>query len=160
MYFYVTIPQRLYAQAQDLNPLTILVGGNQLTAITATDSHATNFAMVDFAGTTRTCQLITRNFIGDGATATYTVGPNLSVHLLTHARIGKLIFSEAIISCIVVAGQFSLARAKLLPIAFTSNSLSAFHIVGDNGEFIHVGNGVLWPWDGSILPYNLLPLGA
>jgi len=161
LYFYVLVPQRFYTQAQDTNPLTMMVGGNNLTAAVGTDSHSTSFAMAGFDGTTRTCQLMTKNFVGDGVTGTlYTVGPNLSGLLGTQIRTGKIIYSDALISSISTAGQYSLARAKLTRIAFTSTNVPNFHLVGDNGEFIHVGNGVLWPWDGSIMPYNLLPLGT
>ena len=138
-----------------------MVAGNNLLASVATDSHTNNFAMVGFDGTTRTCQLMTKNLVGDGVTGTaFTVGPNLTNLLAATSRLGKVFYSEAIISTISAAGQYSLARAKLRPIAFTSNIFPAFHLIGDNGEFIHVGNGVLWPWDGSVLPYSLLPLGT
>jgi len=161
LYFYITVPQRLYTQAQDPNPLAIMVGGNQLTSAVATDSHSTSFGMVGFDGITRTCQLITKNFIGDGITGpTYTIGPNLGIFLATQTRTNQIIYSEALISSTGAAGQFSLCRAKMRPMAFTSSNVPIYHLVGDIGEYIHMGNGVLWPWDGAILPYTILPLGA
>jgi len=161
LYFYVIVPQRLYSQAQDTNPLTIMVGGNNLLSTVATDSHSTSFAMAGFDGTTRTCQLMTKNFVGDGVTGTtWTIGPNLSSLLATQSRAGKVLYSDAILSTVSTLGQYSLARARLRPISFTSNIFPSFHLIGDNGEFIHVGNGVLWPWDGAVLPYSLLPLGT
>lgn len=165
-YFYVLVPQRLYTQAQDPNLLTILVGANNLTSAVGNDSHSTAFAMLGADNVTRTCQLMTKNFTGDGTAnqngngAQYTLGPNLTVLISVISSKSKIIYGEAIISNIAAAGQYALARARMRPIAFTNIILPNFHLVGDNGEFIHVGNGVLWPWDGSILPYNLLPLGT
>lgn len=161
MYFYIMVPQRLYTQAQDTNPLTILVGANNLTCSVANDSHSTAFGMVHADNVTRSCQLITKNFIGDGTVGTvWTMGPNINVNLTIQARIGKVLYNEALIASNAASGQFFLTRAKMRPIAFSGPPLPNFHLIGDNGEFIHVGNGVLWPWDGSILPYNLLPLGT
>lgn len=167
VYFYVIIPKRIYTQAQDLNPFTIMVGSNNLLSTTAAESHSTKFAMVGNDGTARACQLMTKNLAADGATNStpsnslpYTIGPNLSSLLVQQSVAGKVFYSDALISHVATVGQFSLARAKLRNIAFTGSSMPAYHLVGDNGEFIHVANGVLWPWDGSILPYNLLPLGT
>lgn len=161
MYFYIIVPQRLYTQAQDTNPMTILVGANNLTAAVANDSHSTAFGMVHADNVTRSCQLITRNFIGDGTVGTvWTMGPNLTGNVNIQTRIGRVLYTEALIASNAAAGQFFLSRAKMRPIAFTGTAIPTFHLVGDNGEFIHVGNGILWPWDGSILPYNLLPLGT
>lgn len=162
MYFYVTIPKRIYSQIQDPNPLTIMVGANQMIITSpGIDSHSSSFAMVGADSTTRTMQLISRNLIGDGVQSLpWTVGPNLSVNLVIQPIINKVLFTEAIMSSISTAGQYSLARAKLTNVCFTSNSFPLYQVVGDTGEYIHIVNGVLWPWDGTILPYNLLPLGA
>ncbi len=162
MYFYVIVPKRLYSQTQDPNPLTILVGGNQLACTSSVlDTHASNFGMIGADNVTRTTQLITRNLLGDGsAQFSWVVGPNLSINLLTQPLQNKIIFTEALMSSISTAGQYSLARCKLTNVAFTSSSFPQFQTVGNSGEYLHVANGVLWPWDGTILPYNLLPLGA
>jgi len=123
--------------------------------------------MVGYDNVTRICQLITKNLVGDGGSTSnpsnslpYTIGPNLTAPVMQQAIQGKILYSDALMASISAAGQYSLARARLTNIAFTSNSLPSFHLIGDSGEFIHVGNGVLWPWDGSVLPYNLLPLGT
>lgn len=160
-YFNILIPTRIYPQAQDPNPMTILVGANALTTAVATDSLSTAFFMVGTDGTTRANQLMTKNFAGDGVTSTaYTIGPNLSNSLAVQSRFGQAVISDAIISTVATAGQYCLTRGRLRTIAFTSATFPSFHLFGNNGEFIHVGNGILWPWDGSILPYNLLPLGT
>lgn len=165
VYFYVIVPQRLYTQAQDLNPLTMMVGSNGLTCGNVVESHTNRFAMVGADGTSRACQLMTKNLAGEGSSSPnnalpFTVGPNLTSTLTQRSVAGKVIYSDAVISCMATLGQFSLARAKMREIAFTGSVIPTYHLVGDNGEFIHMGNGLLWPWDGSIMPYNLLPLGS
>jgi len=161
MYFYVLVPQRLYTQAQDPNPLAILVGANNLNCNTSADSHSTYFYMVHNDGTSRAMQLITKNFVGDGTVGTvYTIGPNLTPALNFKTRTGRIIYTEALMASNSAVNQFSLARAKMIPIAFTGNNIPSYHLVGDNGEFIHIVNGILWPWDGSIMPNNLLPQGT
>lgn len=165
VYFNIIVPQRLYTQAQDPNPLAMLVGSNALTCVSATESHTNRFAMVGADGTSRACQLMTKNLSGEGSTSPnnslpFTVGPNLSSVLTQRSVAGKVIYSDAVISCFTTLGQFSLARAKMREIAFTGSIIPIYHLVGDNGEFIHMGGGLLWPWDGSIMPYNLLPLGS
>lgn len=160
-YFNILFPTRVYSQAQDPNPMTILVGANNLTTAVATDSLSTSFFMVGTDGITRANQLMTKNFAGDGVTSTaYTIGPNLSNALAIQSRLGQAIMSDAMISTVATAGQYCLTRGRMRTIAFTSATFPSFHLFGNNGEFIHVGNGILWPWDGSILPYNLLPLGT
>lgn len=161
LYFYVIVPQRLYTLAQDPNPLMIMVGGNNLLSSVATDSHSTSFGMVYSNNTTNTCQLMTRNLVGDGVTGTgYTIGPNLLSTLAAQSRTGQVVYSNAIVSNIAVAGSYALARAQMRIIAFTSNIFPAYHLIGNNGEFIHMGNGLLWPWDGTVMPNALLPLGT
>lgn len=161
MYFYIMIPERVYDFAQDPNPMAILVGSNGMTTSVGTESLSTAFFMNDRNGVTRACQLITKNFAGDGtgSSATWTFGPNLNANVTFNALTGKIPYSDAIISNQAVNTQFALTRGIMRTIKFTSSSIPRFHLVGDNGEYIHVGNGILWPWDGSIMPYNLLPLG-
>lgn len=160
-YFNIITPTRMYSFAQDPNPMAILVGANNLTTGTGTDSYSNSFFMVGTDGTTRANQLMTKNFVGDGVTSTaYTIGPNLSGILGIQSRLGRAITSDAIISTVATLGQYCLTRARMRPISFTSGAFASHHLFGNNGEFIHVGNGILWPWDGSILPYNLLALGT
>lgn len=162
--FAILTPLRLYTQAQDPNPMCVLVNFNNLATSTGTDSYSNSIGMVGFDGTTRAQQLMTRNLAGDTANASignsYTVGPNLSALLMSQTRTGQFLYGDALITSTSTAGQFYVSRSKLRTVAFTSSALSQFQIVGNSGEFIHMGNGLLWPWDSSILPYSLLPLGT
>lgn len=164
IYYVVTVPQRMYTQAQDPNLLAVLVGGNVLANGTTTDSFSTSFGMVGFDGTTRSHQLMTRNLVGDTANASvgtgYTVGVNLNSSLLYQKLSNQVLMSDALMSVASTAGQYSFARARIRPFKVTSASLPPYFLLGSNGEFIHLVNGIIMPWDGSILPYTLLASGA
>lgn len=164
LYFLTTIPQRFYTQAQDPNLIALLVGGNGLTTSNTTDSFSNSFGMVGFDGITRSHQLLSRNLVGDTANlsigTTYTVGFNLDSRLGYQAKTSQVILGEALISSASTVGQYSLARARMRPIRFTFGSMPQNFTVGNNGEFIHTVNGLLLPWDGSILPYPILAGGT
>lgn len=164
MYFMNCTPIRMYTQAQDPNLLAILVGANGLTTSNTTDSFANSFGMVGFDGVTRSHQLITRNFGGDTAGGnilpTFTMGFNLSTFLMYQNKTGQVLYGDALMSVSSAAGQFSFARAKLRPIQLTSSVLPSYFLVGNSGELIHLANGLLLPWDGAILPYNILAGGT
>lgn len=164
LYFMITTPERIYTLAQDPNLIAILVGGNALGNSTGTDSFCTSFGMVGFDGVTRSHQLLSRNFVGDTAGAnvgpTYTVGFNLNTLLGYQKTLSKVITADALMSVSSTAGQFSLARARMRPFKLTFSGLPPFFLIGDQGEFIHLVNGICLPWDGAILPYSFLASGA
>jgi len=163
-YFMATTPQRLYSQAQDPNLIAVLVGFNGLNMSNGSDSFCTSFGMVGFDGVTRSHQLITRNFVGDMANATvgptYTVGFDLSTTLGYQARSAQVIMGEGLMASTATAGQFSFARARIRPMRFTFSGMPQYNTVGNSGEFVHLANGLLMPWDGTILPYPVLPSGT
>lgn len=172
MYFFITTPLRLYTQTQDPNPMAILAGANALSTFNdsfahISDSIVNSFAMPGTDGVIRTHRLMSRNFSGDCNKAgtgqsigiNYALGPNLPTIIGFQERMGQIIFGDALMIS-DNAGQFYLNRCKLRPFQFTTSGMPLFHLLGANGEFIHVANGLLLPWDGSILPYNLLQQGA
>jgi hypothetical protein len=67
---------------------------------------------------------------------------------------------DTLMASTATAGQFSFARCRMRPIRFGFGALPQYYTVGNSGEFIHVINGLLLPWDGSILPYPLLAGGT
>lgn len=171
-YFFITTPLRLYTQAQDPNPMTLLVGANALSTQNGgfaqiQDSLVNAFWMSGTDGVNRAHRLMSRNFSGDvnkvgtGQTigVNWSLGPNLPASLGYQERMGQVIFGDALMVS-DNAGQFYLNRCKLRPFQFTDSTTPVFYLVGANGEYIHVGNGLLLPWDGSVLPFNLLQQGA
>jgi len=162
-YFSVITPQRLYTQTQDPNVLATWVGGNGLNSTTGNDSICNYFGMVGTDGITRSSNLITRNLVGDTGNASvgtaYTTGSSLSTYVAFQSQTGQMITSEPLMST-VATGQFSLARARFRPFRLTSSSVPTNYLVGNKGEYIHLANGILMPWDGSILPYPILAGGT
>jgi hypothetical protein len=57
------------------------------------------------------------------------------------------------------AGQYALARARLRRTRFISPIIPQMQRLGDNGEWLHVGVGILWPWDNAILPSTIFVNG-
>jgi len=50
------------------------------------------------------------------------------------------------------AGQFSMARARIRSARYIPGGYPQYMRVGDNDDkWIHVGNGVMWPWDHSLV---------
>jgi len=163
VYFMVTTPLRIYTQAQDPNLLAILVGGNNLNNTTGTESFCSSFGMVGFDGTTRSHTLITRNLLGDTGNSntglSYTVGAALDKNEGFGQR-GQIMTTEPLMSVNSTVGQFSFARARIRPFIFTFSALPSYYLIGSAGEYIHLVNGICFPWDGSILPYPVLAGGA
>jgi hypothetical protein len=65
---------------------------------------------------------------------------------------------------LTLAGQMSPSRARLRHVRFTVATLQRGARVGDpitqpNG-WVNVSNGVLWPWDDSIMPEGPWRLGV
>ena len=54
--------------------------------------------------------------------------------------------------------QYSLGRVRLRRVRFTGRNLKMGARVGLN--WVHIGGGILWPWDGSELPFGLFPNGS
>lgn len=166
LHFVNVIPQRLYTAAQDPNLIAVFVGGNGFNTGTGNDSFTNSFGMVGFDGTTRTHNLISRNLVGDTANNnignSYTVGPGLTSVLGYNSRTTQVLMTETLMSSnsSVTVGQFSLARARMRQIRFTFNTLPSYYTVGNSGEYLHLVNGLLMPWDGAILPYPFLAGGT
>lgn len=171
-YFFITTPLRLYTQAQDPNPMTILVGANGLStqngnAQQIPDSLANAFWMSGTDGVNRSHRLMSRNFSGDVNKAgtgqvigvNWALGPNVPGLIGYQERTGQVVFGDALMVS-DNSGQYYLNRCKLRPFQFTQGNTPLYALVGSTGQFIHVGQGLLLPWDGSILPYNLLLQGA
>ena len=69
----------------------------------------------------------------------------------------QFITSDAVLGCNAV-GNFSLARARLRRVRFTSNNQFRGFRYGDI-DWVFVANGVLWPWDNSMQGYGIQPEG-
>lgn len=161
--FHFETPIRLYTQAQDPNPLALMVEYAGAQTLSATSYYSGAVYMIGHDAVTRKIKTLTRCLSGDGpfsATQNGVLGTTVDARLMSNGPLNKIMVSEALFSMMGVSGQFSIGRCKSKNLRFVSTNTVPYTRVGNSGEFIHIGNGVCWPWDGAILPTPLMPYGV
>jgi hypothetical protein len=170
---HIETPYRLYPQANDPNPFTIMIDGvNGLSPTGNTSTTLANygggFAMVGTDGITRKHDVLVKSMTGDSNFGNGSNGaifgtvPGTSLSNFTNGfnvYNGTAVSSECILSTHATVGQFCLARCKLKNVRIAGPYIPAFHKIGNVGQYIHLTNGICWPWDNTILPFNLMPQG-
>lgn len=161
---HIEIPYRLYTQAQDSAPIACLVDAisDGLTPNNTGSGYGGGFKMLGQDNVTRTVRTLVRTLHGDGSFANESGVPGhiTDSRIAFNSRTGKVVASEALFSMVGTVGQYAIGRCKSKNLRFVGTAVPQYHRVGDAGEFIHVANGICWPWDNSILAFNLLPLGV
>ena len=171
--FHLEVPQRLYPQNNDPNPIVAMnYGVFGLTITSTTDNYGGGFqAFHPPDGTTRKWRGMLRPMSGDyWASMQYVAGTN-TPSAVSNGRYNELYFNlfknKFMMNDFMLGNDFGIgtggyaaARMKLRRVRWTANIIPTFQRLGDHGEWIHVQNGILWPWDGSILPYNLFQSGT
>ncbi len=172
--FHVEIPQRMYPQANDPNPVAWVTWANAVPSQVAA-TYYNGFTMVGHDGNVHQWTTLVRSPGGSKVRADYTgnaygtgqwqqfqVPVNPRFFGIAFDAVGdallhndQYITTDGVLS-LSMPGQFSLARARLRHVRFTTATLPRGARIGDpitdpNGWVI-VSNGVLWPWDDSILP--------
>lgn len=155
--WHIEIPQRLYPQGDDPNPLVIIPFADFPPTQTDSGNHygggiyahnPPNNSLFWYYG-------MGRRFFGNDQN---TVG-NQSNGRLNGAWFNtyqnKFLFTDAVGCNPQVPGQYQLARFRLRRVRFIAPIIPQFERVGNNGEWLHVLNGIMWPWDNTLLPYNL-----
>jgi hypothetical protein len=161
---YVEVPKRLYPQGQDLHPMVVLVEtlGASLYTSSTTESYGGGFLMRTHSSDTtsvRKYRTLVKAMRGDGTPDVF--GQNLSDFKIGFNTInGTIPMSDAILSLPGINNQYCLSRVKLRTVKFTGTHIPAYHRLGLNGEFIQIQNGICWPWDGTIVPQQLLLFGS
>ena len=168
---HVETPFRLYPRNNDPNPFTVMTDGfNGINTVgnnsTVLDNYGGGFAMVGTDFVTRHHNLLTKCLGGDGSsnagvTPSGVVPGQGMISPLTGFNIfnGTAISSEVVLSTFATPTQFCYARCKLKNVRMAGPYIPSYHRIGNNGQYIHLINGVCWPWDNTILPYNLMPGG-
>jgi len=158
---HIEIPQRVYTQAQDPNPITLMVYGLfGLSSGSSTAGYGPGFVMRNFDNTTGKQRTLTRSLWGDITLAAMAFGGNMTDSRYSYyALSNKAITTEGLLSCVGTATQFSAARVRLRSVRFCSSAVPSYTRLGDQGQYLHLTNGVCVPWDNTILGYNLMPLG-
>lgn len=169
---HIETPYRLYPQANDPNPFTMMADAGEGFSSNGNLSsgqyynYAGGFWMIGTDFTIRKHSVNVKSLAGDGNTnagvtpssvipgdgfATFFTGFNVYN--------GTAISSECTLSTYTTATQFCYARCKLKNIRIAGTYIPSYHKIGNNGQFLHLTTGVCWPWDNTILPYNLMPGG-
>lgn len=165
--FYWEIPDRLYPQINDPNPLAGALYGADQSAI-STVKGWNCFNMVCQDNKVRPWRTIFRCPTGlyDSSIVygglQYAGTPTTKYGELSFNRYnGTIPFMEAVLHQ-PVGGQFCLARCRLRRLRFNVNSLPLNEIVGTDvtNSWYHMFDTVWIPWDGARIPQGPFPLGA
>lgn len=169
--FHLEVPQRLYPQVNDPNPVVAMIYGTGLNINSTTSVYGGGFsAFHPPDGTTRAWRGLLRSLSGDYWNGLQYGGSN-TPSSVSNGRYNELYFNlfqnKFIMNDFALGnnfdigtGGFAAIRLKLRRVRWTANIIPAFQRLGDHGEWVHIQNGVLWPWDNGILPYNLLQAGT
>ena len=160
--WHIEIPQRLYPQGDDPNPIAIIPFADYTITQTDSGNHYGGAIMMHNPpdNTLRAYYGFGRRFFGNDDTnhvGNQSNGRFNGTFFNTYQN--KFVFTDAVTCLPNVGGQFQLARTRLRRVRFIAPIIPQFERVGNNGEWIHVANGILWPWDNTLLPYNLFLAG-
>lgn len=161
-YMHIEIPTRLYPSSADTNPMTCLFRGGVFNGsvynigTSAGQNFGRGFLMKGTDGGTRAHYALAKSLVGDGVP---TFGINLTdFRVAFNTAKGFILASDIILTLPGVTNQYSLGRARIRTIKFTSTPLPLYHRFGTPGgtQYLNIQNGVATIWDGTILPANLL----
>lgn len=162
------IPKRLYTGSVDPNPVAYNSWANSAPSQLA--ANFTNMHMIDTQGVPRPYVTLARcpwgtvvdtavtavsGGIWAGFTQTGTAGRYVNFNYNPYTD--QFITSDAVLGS-NTTGQFSLARARLRRVRFTSRNQFTNFRYGDI-DWVYLSGGVLWPWDNSMLGYGIQPEG-
>jgi hypothetical protein len=156
--WHIEIPQRLYPPGADPNPLAVIPWGQYAPTQTDSGNHYGGGIYMHNPpdNTLRRYYGFGRRFFGDDDTNSVGFGTNGRYNgAYFNTFQNKFLFTDCVAGIPDVAGQYQLARVRLRRARFIAPIIPQFERVGNNGEWLHVLNGVMWPWDNTLLPYNL-----
>jgi hypothetical protein len=165
--FHVEVPQRLYPQNNDPNPVAGMIWGR--TAINTTQTtenygggwwmHLPILPQGQFnLWTTLVRSPVSDYFPGASNRQFGTAGNFGSFGTGRHNMIffnpfqSKFFVSDVLLANLGTFNQFSLGRVRLRRFKATSLIPPSYQRLGASGEWIHVSNGVIWPWDNAVIP--------
>ena len=168
--FHLEVPKRLYPQQYDPNPVLALNFANQAFSTTSTTQNYSG-GFTSFhnpTGQTYNLRTIIKSITGDHFLQ-YNFPSNIANNFSNgrwneaqyNVYLHKLLIHELAL-CSINSATFSTIRLKIRRAKWIPNILASQNLtrIGNNGEWIVMNNGILWPWDNSILPYNLTRAGS
>lgn len=172
--FHMEIPERLYTQTQDPNPLAMMMVGyigtanNQFASTATNHSYGGGFNMRCNDGVYRLHRTTVKAMIGDGDTNLLQVAatqlPKIPGNALVDIRAGANVFtgtlvnSSGFLTLPGVAGQYSLARVRLRNVRFANSFMKIFTRFSALNDWILLTQGVAVPWDKTVLPITIFPV--
>ena len=163
-WLHVEIPQRLYPQP--LDPHVICHQHAAADALTQDNYNGMTIPHPPDA-TTRFYSLFVRIPTGDNFNITFFPSP-YTLRTFQNGRwnnmffnpfTNKFIFTDGVLGLTGVANQFCMSRVRVRRVRFTVPIVPQFQRLGNLGEWIFLNDGVMWPWDNTILPYGLFQGG-
>jgi hypothetical protein len=165
--FHVEVPERLYPQEFDPNPIVHMnrdTTSNLLAA--AANCYSNGFtAYVPPLSGSRSYSTQARSPVGVYfhneifGQRLYGI-PNGRYNGVIHNSINDRFYLTDGVLGRFVTDEYHLMRYRLRRVRFTGPIMPQFTRLGDSGEYIHVSQGVCWPWDNAILPDAFLVSGV
>ena len=166
--FHVEIPQRLYPQGVDPNPIAGMIWGTTYINTTqTTENYGGGWKMhtpvLPSTGTFGQYTTLVRSPVSEyfpGAASrqfgtTGQMGAFFSGRwngIFFNPYLSKFYVSDVLLANLGTLGQYSLSRARIRRFRVTSQVPPQYTRMGSSGEWLHVINGVIWPWDNAVLP--------
>lgn len=162
-WIHVEIPARLYPQPLDPNVIAFLNYGVDQPDQT---NYYTMTTVSPVDSVTRSWNLFYRIPTGDNYQDIIFGSYNLRSlpsgrynNLVFNPFTNKFMITDSVLGLTGVTQQFALGRMRIRRVRFSAPIIPTVQRVGDNGEWLHLQDGVLWPWDNALLPYNLFFAG-
>ena len=172
--FQIEIPIRLYPQANDPNPICANNFGNLGVAASGPVGYAYGHFKFPspYDTLTRRGATMVAGYTGAAWQGNIWNGSQQGLNMGRWGSMfynviqGKFLLPQPIIGLPTVStqpsqvGQFSLCRARMRSVRYIAGGYPYYMRVGDdNDRWIHVGGGVMWPWDNAIVNKRLLFAG-
>lgn len=155
-------PIRVMTQAQDPNPVAMGLDGVTGLYGTVFGASIHNHWMPNDVGVIQRHYILAKCINGDGpGVSQIPTGQMLGI---SDTRIAYSAYRAGVLmsECLMHnpnTSHFVIARAKLKNVRMVPGVIPNFHRLGPNGEYVHIQNGICIPWDNTILPITLAPLG-
>lgn len=166
--FHIEVPKRLYGQEFDPNPIAWVTWSNAAPS-QVSDTYYDGFMMVCLDGEIRRWKTLVRSPGGTGVRMDYIgsgqdfagqwqqfTTPGFRFGSISYSREDNTYITSDGLLSLNVSGQFSAGRARLRRVRFMTANLLRGGRIGDPLKdpygWVYVSNGVLWPWDNTLLP--------
>jgi hypothetical protein len=164
-YFHFEAPIRLASAAQDPNPLLVGTDGVCTLYLSSFGAGYNSFHMAGTDGVNRRHRMLVKCLSGDGngeaGRPTGTISFFGDSRITIVPPLNKTFLSKILIGQVgSPSSQFSLARAVMRYARICPNTLPAWVKVGNSGEYLHVQNGICFPWDNCTLGSSLVTVAG